>query len=492
LFVSGRASNRETWYDFAGDAMALELQTGGLVGQRYRLVRLIGEGGMGSVWAATHVVTRKSVALKFLKGADASRSDVRRRFLREARAATAVRHPNVVEVHDIFELDDGSPVMVMDLLVGRSLGARLRQEKLLPANEVASILLPVVSAVGTAHAVGIVHRDLKPDNIFLTQLPDGKPDVRVLDFGIAKLTATDGDAALTVGLTQTGDMLGTPHYMAPEQASGESDIDHRADVWALGVILYECLSGVRPVQGNNLGQILKRIITGCIVPLGDIAPQIPKDLETLVATMLAHDRAQRPADLRHVQEVLRRFSDLEVPTFGAARSLAQPVTPTPRLEVTDPFGATGTPTRQELKKAKDDPRWQAATFSLEPDKTPDPQKTPLERPAVVTPPTTPVRARWPLFAGAGVVALLALGVGLEINRAHPVAAIVSDLAAPPDLAEPDLARPPDLALPDLLPRPKRVHHEKHPDPKPTEPLPPAPKPDAPARLPGGVPEKPPY
>jgi serine/threonine-protein kinase len=487
--------------------MALELQSGGLVGQRYRLVRLLGEGGMGSVWAATHVVTRKSVALKFLKGPDASRSDVRRRFLREARAATAVRHPNVVEIHDIFELDDGSPVMVMDLLAGLSLGARLRQERLLPPDEVAAILLPVVSAVGSAHAVGIVHRDLKPDNIFLTQLADGKRDVRVLDFGIAKLTAAEGDAAITGGggLTQTGDMLGTPHYMAPEQASGESDIDQRADVWAIGVILYECLSGVRPVQGNNLGQILKRIITGSIVPLGEIAPSVPADLQALVASMLAHDREQRPLDLRPVYEVLRRHTDVAAPTFAAAGSETRTPAPTPVPVVADPFGATGTPTRQELRKAKEDPRWQAATFSLEPDKTPLEKRPVLETPRdasppEMTPPTTPLRSRWPLLAVGGAILLAALGIGVEVLRSPSMpAAAILDLASPPDLARPDLARPnlPDLAdLAASPPEPKRVHHEKRtPEkrvPVATEPVvpPPAPKPDV--RLPGGVPEKPPY
>jgi serine/threonine protein kinase len=462
--------------------MALELQTGGLVGQRYRLVRLLGEGGMGSVWAATHVVTRKSVALKFLKGADAQRADVRRRFLREARAAAAVRHPNVVAIHDIFELDDGSPVMVMDMLEGRSLGARLRQEKRLPPGEMASVLLPVVSAVGTAHAVGIVHRDLKPDNIFLSPLAGGKSAVRVLDFGIAKLTATEGDAALTMGLTQTGDMLGTPHYMAPEQASGESDIDHRTDVWALGVILYECLAGVRPVQGNNLGQLLKRIITGAIVPLGEIAPQAPEDLKALVASMLAHDRAQRPADLRPVQEVLRRYTDVEVPDFAEAHSQPRTPTPIPVPETTDPFGATSTPSGKELKKAKDED----ATFSLDPKATPLEKRTPRE--PVVTPREPATRAKWPLWVGGGVVAMAAVGVAIEVKRAPVLpAAVVADLG--PDLALPDLARLPDLspAPPDLGTHPKRVHHEQ----KRIEPVAP-PKPEAPVRLPGGVPEKPPY
>ena len=154
--------------------MALEeLALGKLVAQRYQLEKLLGEGGMGAVWSAVHVVTKKRVALKFLKANAASSPLHVRRFLREARAASAVRHPNVVAIHDVVELENGSPVMVMDFLVGESLAQRLERQKLIPLPELASLLLPVISAVGTAHSMGIVHRDIKPDNLFLEQGGDG-------------------------------------------------------------------------------------------------------------------------------------------------------------------------------------------------------------------------------------------------------------------------------------------------------------------------------
>src|SRR5579863_2255046 len=243
------------------------LSSGTLIGGRYRLDERLGEGGMGEVWAATHVITRRRVAMKFLKGSAAMRMDMRQRMLREARATSLVKHPSVVELIDVFELDGGVPVLVMDLLVGETLGAKLTTSPVLAAREAATLLLPVVEAVEAAHAKGIVHRDLKPDNIFLNRGEAGDITVKVLDFGIAKLTATEGDAAETGALTGTGSLVGTPWYMAPEQCYGERDIDQRADIWALGVILYECLAGARPVEGASMGQVLKRILHEGIVPL---------------------------------------------------------------------------------------------------------------------------------------------------------------------------------------------------------------------------------
>jgi serine/threonine-protein kinase len=259
---------------------------------------------MGEVWAATHVITRRRVAMKFLKGPAATRADMRQRMLREARAASVVNHPSVVKVLDVFELEGGVPVLVMDLLVGETLAAKLAVAKVLPAREVATLLLPVVEAVEAAHAKGIVHRDLKPDNIFLGQGKTGDPVVKVLDFGIAKLTAKEGDAVETGALTGTGTVVGTPWYMAPEQCYGERDIDQRADVWALGVILYECLAGVRPVEGASMGQVLKRMLHEGIVPIEQRVPGVPPELAALMRRMLSQAREQRPRDLTEVRQVL--------------------------------------------------------------------------------------------------------------------------------------------------------------------------------------------
>jgi tRNA A-37 threonylcarbamoyl transferase component Bud32 len=279
------------------------LSAGVVVAARYQLDHRLGGGGMGEVWAATHAITRRRVAMKFLTRSASLRPEMRQRFLREARAISMARHPSVVEVLDVFELDGGVPVMVMDLLIGETLGAKLTRDKVLPVRDVASLLLPVVEAVEAAHAVGIVHRDLKPDNIFLTKGEEGAA-IKVLDFGIAKLTATEGDAAETGSLTGPGSVVGTPWYMAPEQCYGETNIDQRADIWALGVILYECLAGRRPVEGSQVGQLVKRMLSDSIVPIEAYVPGLAPELAGLIGRMLSHEREERPRDLAEVRKVL--------------------------------------------------------------------------------------------------------------------------------------------------------------------------------------------
>lgn len=287
-----------------------------MLGGRYVLERLLGEGGMGAVWAARHLITKKQVALKLLKNTAASNEKALKRFLREARAVSAVRHPNVVQVHDVIQLEDGSPIMVMDLLDGEDLGAKLGREGRLELSELTRLLLPVISAVGTAHAAGIVHRDLKPDNIMLHRQPDGSIVPKVLDFGIAKLSAREGEAAATADLTQTGAVMGTAYYMPPEQLFGEKDIDQRADVWAMGIIIYECISGKKPIEGDNFGQIFKSIAMGSIQPLPEVAPWVPADVCELVARMLVTDRHARCPDLRDAYNVLSGHTEASARSFG--------------------------------------------------------------------------------------------------------------------------------------------------------------------------------
>ncbi|MCC6897720.1 MAG: protein kinase [Polyangiaceae bacterium] len=291
----------------------MELEADLVVGGRYRLERQLGQGGMGEVWAAQHAVTRRRLALKFLSGPVAPSAEARRRFLREARAASAVEHPNVVAIHDVFEVEDGTLLMVMDLLEGETLGQRLRRERELPLEVAARLLLPVVSAVGTAHERGIVHRDLKPDNIFIAR-EAGAERVKVLDFGIAKLFSAEPGRP---GLTGAGAMLGTPCYMAPEQAGGEADIDHRADEWAIGVILYEALSGGRPIEGENVGQVLTRLLRDGIPPIRALVPDLPEDVARVIGRLLSKERADRPDDLREVAAVLAAHCDGGAPSFGA-------------------------------------------------------------------------------------------------------------------------------------------------------------------------------
>ena len=297
----------------------MELTAGDLVAKRFRLERKLGEGGMGTVWEATHTVTQRKHALKLLK---TSAPTQRSRFIREARAASAVDHPNIIRIDDVFELDDGMPVLVLELLRGEPLSAMLGREVKLTVARMAEILLPVASAVGAAHARGIVHRDLKPDNIFLS---DG--GVKVLDFGIAKLGISRELASTEGALTKTGALLGTPYYMSPEQASGEP-VDHRTDIWSLGIIAYQSLSGVLPTQADSVGAALKIVMTGRIPALDPQAIDGDEIIASLVRRMLALERTDRPDDLREVMDVLARYCDVDVPPCEPPAS--------PRDEAIDP------------------------------------------------------------------------------------------------------------------------------------------------------------
>jgi serine/threonine-protein kinase len=269
------------------------LRPGMIVDGRYRLDHLLGEGGVGVVWAATHVATGNAVALKVLKSKE---PELTKRFEREARVTAAIAHACIVHIHEAFTTEEGTSVMVMDLLLGESLGRRIQRGPL-PLDETRSVLLPAISAVGTAHAVGIVHRDLKPENVFLATT-----GVKVLDFGLAKIMA-DATIPTSTKLTRSGFVMGTPYYMAPEQVFADREVDHRVDVWALGVMLYECLAGVRPIHGRSLGAVFRAITSGTIRPLTEAVPEVPRHIGALVGRMMSLDKSGRP-DLREAWAAL--------------------------------------------------------------------------------------------------------------------------------------------------------------------------------------------
>ena len=275
---------------------------------------------MGEVWRARHLLTNERVAVKVLLADLAQDPAVQKRFLREARAAAAVKHPNVVELRDVQQSEDGAPFLVMELLTGETLGRRLRRRGMLSVAEVAAIFLPVFDAVEAAHAAGLVHRDLKPENIFLAHDGAGaelRVRVRVLDFGIAKQVEKLGapsasSAAATAPAETTAAMLGTPYYMAPEQALGERDIDGRADIWSIGVVLYECLTGRRPTEAGTLGAILKIIVTDGVVPIQSVLPELDRSLAEALMQMLRTSRDARSPSLDAMRD---RLSSLRDPSY---------------------------------------------------------------------------------------------------------------------------------------------------------------------------------
>jgi CheY-like chemotaxis protein/tRNA A-37 threonylcarbamoyl transferase component Bud32 len=322
-------------------ATRASVTAGAVLGERYRLVRRIGEGGMSQVWEAKQLRTQREIAVKVLHTALNGHPDLRERLLREARASSQVGHPNVVDVLDAFELPDGTPVLIMPLLRGRTLTTVLYPSRRLPLGDMADLLLPVVSAVGTAHARGVIHRDLKPDNIFVCDAPGGTV-VKVLDFGIAKLVGPESSDVRP--LTATDTLVGTPGYMSPEQALGERDVDHRADEWSLGAILYETLAGVPPVQVDSVGAMAKVLFTEKIVPLAERAPEVPRVVSSLVDRMLARERRDRPWDLREIYEELSKHARVSSPAFGppSGPASATAAFPEPESGVLRAAGANST------------------------------------------------------------------------------------------------------------------------------------------------------
>jgi serine/threonine-protein kinase len=263
---------------------------GQLVGGKYRIVRLLGRGGMGAVYEAEHVELGRPVALKVLAPALLGDESAVRRLLREARAAAGIGHENVCEVIDVGRADDDSPYLVMPLLRGRPLAAAITESAPFPVDRAAAVAAQILDALEAAHARGIVHRDLKPENVFLTRLAGRDDIVKVLDFGICKVSpaAASGAGATTT----TGLVLGTPAYMSPEQARGETD--PRADVWAAGVILFQMLAGRLPFEGANYNLVVAAVLTAPVPSLRRLRPDLPPPIEDAVLRAL-----ERDVDRRH-------------------------------------------------------------------------------------------------------------------------------------------------------------------------------------------------
>ncbi len=257
----------------------MDLREGQLVAGRFRLERELGQGGMGAVWRARHESLDMPCALKFIIGPAASRDDVRERFKLEARAAARLNDPHVVKMMD-FGVWEDLPFIAMEILDGENLGERLARETRLSRSETIAIATDVAAALEAAHAAGIVHRDLKPENIFL--LRSGGVVAKVLDFGIAKLAGTDA-----APITMTGALLGTPHYMSPEQAHGAKKVDYRADLWSLAVVVYQCITGRRPFEGESLGELICTILSGHKPVPSEDAPGVPRGFDAWWETAAA-------------------------------------------------------------------------------------------------------------------------------------------------------------------------------------------------------------
>ncbi len=280
------------------------METGQTIAGKYRLNRLLGTGGMASVWSATNVFTEREFAIKFMLPQVARTPESARRFLLEAKISARVNHPNIIEVIDVGQAEDASLFLVMELLTGSSLDVAIRRkEPVMTAHEFMGIMKDVAVALAAAHRSGVIHRDLKPTNVFLHFDRDGRPIPKLLDFGVSKILEEEANTSLTV----VGTVLGSPLYMSPEQAMGAAGIDGRTDVFAFGGILFESLTGQRAYDAPNFNALIVTIATKQPKNIDDVAPQLPEPLRALVRDCLVTEKDKRIGVFEEVAERIEKM-----------------------------------------------------------------------------------------------------------------------------------------------------------------------------------------
>ncbi|HEX2876963.1 MAG TPA: protein kinase [Polyangiaceae bacterium] len=426
------------------------LAPGIVIAERYRLERKLGAGGMGSVWMATDMSLSSTCAIKLVDPDKVGNEEVRVRFQREARAAAQIRSANVVDVFD-HGLWLDMPFIVMEHLEGEDLGARLDRKGRLDLRETYDIVSQVSRALVRAHAMGIVHRDLKPENIFLVPGDDHEV-AKVLDFGIAKLD----QYSLRDKTTKTGSFMGTPYYMSPEQARGKN-IDWRSDLWALGVIVFQCLTGKPPFESEALGDLMGMILYDPIPKITERDSSLPPELETFWTRAINRDRELRFQSAKELSDALAETAMLErreVPTLPPRPSLTSLV---------DPEHASLPPMSHTIGGAGPQ-----ASFGSSPELS-DASENDFETGAPVSRtrrsvlPTlselTPKQRKLALVSGIAALALIGVGVSMALSggsgagthaAGDPADAPVSEPAAPPiPVVAPRLADAPAAPTPSI-------------------------------------------
>jgi serine/threonine protein kinase len=368
-------------------SFTMAVDVGTLVTQSVRLVRPLGAGGMGSVWIADHLTLRTQVVVKFMTTELATDPASVARFSREAAAASQVKSPHVVQMFDHGVTTDGVPFIVMELLEGCDLAHRFADatQPRLALGELGTILAQTCKALGRAHERGIVHRDIKPDNIFLCNNVGEDVFVKLLDFGIAKASDGQGPA---MAQTKTGAFMGTPYYMSPEQAIGLKTIDHRTDLWSLGVVMFEGLTGRRPFEADNIGGLVVAIHSGPIPSPSTFNPALPPSVDAWFLRACARDVGQRFSSAKEMSDAFA--AAVRAPTSSGAIVSGVPASPyastlAPSIQSAPPYLAQGMSTTGAGVSTRD---WQP-------------------------PPSTPVASKSKGWL-VGVIATLVLGGGTAV------------------------------------------------------------------------------
>ena len=282
------------------------VQEGQILAGKYRVEQVLGVGGMGVVVAAMHIQLDERVALKFLLPEALANPEAVARFAREARAAVKIKSVHVARVSDVGTLETGAPYMVMEFLHGQDLSSLLRERGPVPYPDAVDFVLQACEALAEAHALGIVHRDLKPANLFMITAADGTPCIKVLDFGISKITQP-GSSDPDYGMTKTQTLMGSPLYMSPEQMTSSRDVDGRADIWAMGTILFELLTGRPPFLGETMPQLCGMILQEAPPFPRQLRPELPEGLEAAILRCLEKDRNRRFANVADLATALAPF-----------------------------------------------------------------------------------------------------------------------------------------------------------------------------------------
>ncbi len=320
----------------AQESQQIDPNIGTLVSSRYRVIRKIGEGGMGTVYEAMHEAIEKRIALKVLHAEYSSSPEVLERFKQEAISASRIKHQNVIDVFDFGQLDDGACFIAMEYLDGMDLGDALQKRGAFPADDAIRIIVQICRALGLGHTRGVVHRDLKPENVFLQQTSEGDEVVKIVDFGIAQLKATDDPAQSAQAprqrrLTKTGMIFGTPEYMAPEQARGQ-DVDQRSDIYAAGIILYELLTGAVPFLGESFLDVLNKHTMAQVPPMSEANPgvEVSRELQRVVYKALEKQPDDRFPTMKELSHAV-----LRTPEGRAVRARISSITSKEEVDLDD-------------------------------------------------------------------------------------------------------------------------------------------------------------